>query len=54
MANVAKRVLAALEPLIREDLELSENVLQGAYQGGRFVVPFVVRVAELEQTGRGG
>ena len=38
-SDVAKRVLAALEPLIREDLELSESVVQKTYRGGRFMAP---------------
>ena len=38
-SEVAKRVLAALEPLIREDLELSESVVQKTYRGGRFMAP---------------
>ncbi|TDI45876.1 MAG: hypothetical protein E2P02_06610 [Acidobacteria bacterium] len=38
-SDVAKRVLAALEPLIREDLELSESVVQKTYRSGRFLAP---------------
>ena len=38
-SDVAKRVLAALEPLIREDLELSESVVQKTYRAGRFLAP---------------
>ena len=37
--DVAKRVLETLEPLIQEELELSENLIQRAYRGGRFFTP---------------
>ena len=37
--DVAKRVLETLEPLIEEELELSENVIQRAYRSGRFLAP---------------
>ncbi len=38
-SDVAKRVLEALDPLIREDLALSESVVQRAYREGSFVAP---------------
>ena len=37
--DVAKRVVETLGPLIQEDLELSENMIQRAYRGGRFFAP---------------
>jgi len=37
--DVAKRVLETLDPLIQEDLELCESLIQRAYRGGRFLAP---------------
>ena len=37
--DVAQRVVATLGPLIQEDLELSESLIQRAYRGGRFLAP---------------